>query len=323
MIKAHGLAKVFDDFWAVYNVTLDVPPGTVLALLGPNGAGKTTTVRMLASVLQPTRGRAWVAGYDVRTQPLAVRAHVGVLTEHHALYRRMTVYEYLDFFADLYRLAPRQKQTRIERWLTFFGLWDFRDHRVGGLSKGMRQKLALSRALLHEPPVLLLDEPTSAMDPESARRVREAIARLRSDERAILICTHNLTEAEALANRVAIIRRGRIIAQGTPEELKDRYLGPPEFRVTFSRGWDGAPPRLPGLHITRWDGRSLSYRTANPARDNPAILRALIDRGLDVIALEEVPRSLEEVYLQVMAQAAQAEGDTPTPTEATAMEEAA
>ncbi|NPA26637.1 MAG: ABC transporter ATP-binding protein [Chloroflexi bacterium] len=312
MLKAEHLAKAFDDFWAVRDVTLEIPAGTVLALLGPNGAGKTTTVRMLASVLRPTRGRAWVAGYDVSTEPLAVRAHVGVLTEHHSLYRRMTVYEYLDFFADLYRLSGAQKRTRIERWLTFFGLWDFRNHRVGGLSKGMRQKLALSRALLHEPPVLLLDEPTSAMDPESARRVRQAIASLRSDERAILICTHNLTEAEALADQVAIIRRGRIVAQGTPAELKTRYLGPPEFRITFARPWDGRPPALPGVRVTRWDGQSLWYRTSQPRVENPAIVRALVQRGFDVVRLEEVPRALEDVYLKVMAQAAAEEHDAAT-----------
>ena len=196
MISAQDLSKQFDDFWAVDGVNLNVPPGKVLVLLGPNGAGKTTTVRMLTSILKPTRGHASVNGFDVVKEAHLVRKSVGVLTEHHGLYGRMTSVEYLDFFGQLYHLEPALLRKRINRLLDDYGLGDARKKRLGEYSKGMRQKLALTRALLHDPPVLLLDEPTSAMDPESARMVRNAILKLRSTERSIILCTHNLVEAE-------------------------------------------------------------------------------------------------------------------------------
>ncbi len=184
MIECEDLTKHFDTFKAVEGVTLTVRPGQVLALLGQNGAGKTTTVRMLTSVLRPTRGWARVAGYDVVKQPGQVRASVGVLTEMHGLYGRMTAYEYLDFFGQVYDLDPARRKRRADELLEYFGLTYAAHRRSGEYSKGMRQKLALARALLHEPPVLLLDEPTSAMDPESAQLVRHEIARLRSSSAA-------------------------------------------------------------------------------------------------------------------------------------------
>ncbi len=173
MITAEDLTKHFDNFAAVESVNLNVDTGQVLVLLGPNGAGKTTTVRMLTSVLLPTRGRATVAGYDVVRQPDKVRASVGVLTEHHGLYGRMNAEEYLEFYGQLYGVERQQLDRRRDDLLEKFGLASARRKRLGEYSKGMRQKLALVRALLHEPPVLLLDEPTSAMDPESARMVRD------------------------------------------------------------------------------------------------------------------------------------------------------
>jgi ABC-2 type transport system ATP-binding protein len=220
MIRTEDLSKKFNDFWAVDGVTLSVKPGQILALLGQNGAGKTTTVRMLTALLTPTRGSAHVAGYDVVRQGGKVRASVGVLTEQHGLYMRMTGAEYLDFFGQVYRLNIVIRKIRSEYLLEYFGLAQASSRRIGEYSKGMRQKLALARALMHEPPVLLLDEPTSAMDPESARLVRDEIARLRSSQRTIVMCTHNLAEAEALSDIIAIIYKGRILRVGTLEELK-------------------------------------------------------------------------------------------------------
>ncbi len=204
MIEAENLTKKFEDFTAVDQIQLNVPSGQVLALLGPNGAGKTTTVRMLTSILRPTAGWARVAGYDVVKQADKVRASVGVLTENHGLYVRMNAEEYLLFFAQLYGFEPKQAKLRFGQMLEKFGLGEARRKRLGEYSKGMRQKLALVRALLHDPPVLLLDEPTSAMDPESARTVRDEIQGLRTSERTIILCTHNLTEAEELADQIAI-----------------------------------------------------------------------------------------------------------------------
>jgi ABC-2 type transport system ATP-binding protein len=301
MIVTKDLSKNFDDFVAVDGVDLEVETGRVLALLGPNGAGKTTTVRMLTSVLRPTKGWATVAGFDVVTQAPQVRASVGVLTEHHGLYARMPAIEYLDFFGQLYGMEQDHRQERVEKMLTEFGLLDERLRCIGEYSKGMRQKLALARALLHNPPVLLLDEPTSAMDPESARLVRNAINDLRSEDRTIVICTHNLAEAEELADQIAIIRRGKIIARGSPTALKQTLLGPGEYEIQLTSPLDGCVDAFPkGITISAQGEKWLRYRTAQPEQDNPTILRALLDQGVSVISLQEVPRSLEQVYLEAV-----------------------
>jgi ABC-2 type transport system ATP-binding protein len=301
MIETHDLAKCFDIFWAVNGINLLVSSGQALGLLGPNGAGKTTTVRLLTSVLAPSRGSATVAGFDVVRQPEQVRASVGVLTEQHGLYDRMPAGAYLDFFGQLYGLDANFRKARIQNLLEMFGLGAESRRRIGEFSKGMRQKLALARALLHEPPVLLLDEPTSAMDPESAHVVRDAIRELKSASRAIIICTHNLAEAEALSDQIAIIRRGSIIARGSPQELKLALLGPAEYELRFDQPLDGRFPDLPSnTCLTTHGGDWLRYRTSEPNTDNPLILRALMEQDYAVVSLQEVPRSLEQVYLQAV-----------------------
>ncbi|MBN1427875.1 MAG: ABC transporter ATP-binding protein, partial [Anaerolineae bacterium] len=247
MIETNDLTKQFDDFVAVDGINLTIDAGEVLALLGPNGAGKTTTVRMLTSILRPTRGSACVAGYDVVAQPEQVRASVGVLTENHGLYLRMKAREYLDFFGELCGLTQAVRRRRTEELTDRFGLLESLDRRLGEYSKGMRQKLALVRSMLHDPPVLLLDEPTSAMDPYSARQVRDAIAELRGDGRTIILCTHNLTEAEEMADRIAIIRRGRIIALGSEMDLKTDLLGPPLIELRLAQNLNGFADNLVDL----------------------------------------------------------------------------
>lgn len=301
MIVTEDLSKEFEEFIAVDGVNLNVRAGEVLALLGPNGSGKTTTVRMLTSILRPTRGRARVAGFDVVEEADQVRAAVGVLTEHHGLYSRMPADEYLDFFGQLYGIDLPTRRKRADHMLEEFGLGPFKKRRVGKFSRGMQQKLALARTLLHEPPVLLLDEPTSAMDPESARLVRDAIQDLRSSDRAIILCTHNLSEAEKLADKIAIIRYGSIIAQGTAEELKQRLLGPAVYEVRFGFPQSLVQLKLPNdLQISARGEDWLRYRASHPEDDNPLVLQYLLDQGLKVVSLEEVPRSLEQIYLQVM-----------------------
>ncbi|MFO7623604.1 MAG: ABC transporter ATP-binding protein [Anaerolineales bacterium] len=301
MILTEKLSKQFDDFVAVDDVSLQVQAGQVLALLGPNGAGKTTTVRMLTSVLLPTHGQAWVAGYDVVQEPFHVRRSVGVLTENHGLYERMPAGDYLEFFGKIYGLEREALQRRITALMERFGLLGVLDRRIGTFSKGMRQKLALARAMLHEPPVLLLDEPTSAMDPESARLVRDSIHELRSAQRAILICTHNLAEAEELADEIAIINQGRIIVHGSPAALKLSLLGDPEYEAHLGATLNGHALDLPpGAEITASGFTSLRYRTATPQVVNPQILQMLFQQGYPVISLQEVPRSLEQVYLHAV-----------------------
>lgn len=303
MIECEDLTKHFDTFKAVEGVTLNVRPGQVLALLGQNGAGKTTTVRMLTSVLTPTRGWARVAGYDVTQHPGKVRASVGVLTEMHGLYGRMTAHEYLDFFGQVYDLDPARRKRRAEELLEYFGLTFAANRRSGEYSKGMRQKLALARALIHEPPVLLLDEPTSAMDPESAQLVRHEIARLRSSQRSIIICTHNLVEAEMLADQIAIIYKGQILIQGTLDELRRQLLGPAEYEVKFSGGWRPDEFRWPaGARLLYAGEGALRFETENPEAANPLIIQQLIEKNLQVISVQETPRTLEMLYLKAMAQ---------------------
>ncbi|GAB4480599.1 MAG: ABC transporter ATP-binding protein [Anaerolineae bacterium] len=302
MIETEGLTKHFDDFVAVQDVSLVVQPGEVLALLGPNGAGKTTTVRMLTSILKPTAGTARVAGADVVMQPERVRASVGVLTENHGLYLRMRGREYLDFYGDLYGIPPAQRGERAVRLAERFGIADALDRRLGEYSKGMRQKLALVRSMMHDPPVLLLDEPTSAMDPYSARLVRDAIHDLRGDGRAVILCTHNLPEAEELADRIAIIRQGEIIARGTAAELKTRLLGPPLLELRLAGQVNGLVEDLAGLVEIESSGQDwLRYRTPEPGRVNPQVIRRLSALGVEVVTLSEVPQSLEQVYLRVVA----------------------
>lgn len=302
LIETHRLSKKFGSLTAVQDVSLRVDAGQILTLLGPNGAGKTTTIRMLASILRPTRGQAHIAGFKVAEDPSGVRRSVGLLTEHHGLYTRMRPVSYLEFFASIYGMDPEVSQERIADLLNRFDLIGSLDMRLGQFSRGMRQKLALARALLHDPAVLLLDEPTSAMDPASARLVRESIVGLRSSNRAIIVCTHNLAEAEALADTIAVIRRGRIIAQGSGPELKQEMLGDPIMELRFAGPLNGAVQALPEV-VTLLDRGSnwIRYRTADPISHNPAILRRMADLGLSVVTLQEVGRSLEEVYLQVVS----------------------
>jgi ABC-2 type transport system ATP-binding protein len=303
MIITKDLSKYFNEIKAVDGVNLQIQAGEVLALLGPNGAGKTTTIRMLTTVLRPSSGSAQVAGFDVVENPENVRASVGVLTEDHGLYDRMYIQEYLDFFGQIYDLPKEKREERINYLLGKFDLLEAQGRRIGKFSKGMRQKLSLARSLLHSPPVLLLDEPTSAMDPASARLVRNAIKSLRSDDRAIIVCTHNLAEAEELADKIAIIRSGQIIANGSPTELKEQLLGPPEYMIQLRESLDGQTLPLPPEVKLAGRGKDwFRYRVESPEDSNPIILQNLIGGGLKIVKVEEIQRSLESVYLQAVNQ---------------------
>ncbi|MFQ5610882.1 MAG: ABC transporter ATP-binding protein [Anaerolineae bacterium] len=301
MIEASGLTKKFDQFTAVSGIDLSVAEGEVLALLGPNGAGKTTTVRMLAAILKPSRGRARIGGYDTLEHPKQVQRMVGLLTEAPGLYLRMHGLDYLDFFGQLQGLPPDVRRARSEQLLQRFQLWDVRYKRIGEYSKGMKQKLTLVRAMLHDPQVLFLDEPTSAMDPQSARLVRDSILKLREERRTILICTHNLSEAEELADRIAIIRGGQIIAEGTTSALKQRLLGEPVFELRLGEVLNGLVEDMQDVVEVAGQGADwVRYTTPKPEVVNPQLLHRLAQRGTPVITLSEVTRSLEEVYLRIV-----------------------
>lgn len=301
LIETIGLTKQFDTLTAVDNLTFTVDEGEILALLGPNGAGKTTTVRMLSSILKPTAGSARIAGHDVVQDARAVRHIIGHLTEFPGLYLRMRPLDYLDFFGELQHMLRADRRARAAALMKQFDLWDARDRRLGGYSKGMRQKMALIRAMLHNPRVLFLDEPTSAMDPHSAKQVRDTIATLRGSGHTIVICTHNLPEAEALADHIAVIRRGKLIAFGTPAQLKRDLLGLPLWELVLTQPLTLPLPLFNGhLQIESQGELSFRYYAAQPEMANPMLLRRLQEIGAEVLTLSQVPRSLEEVYLKLV-----------------------
>jgi ABC-2 type transport system ATP-binding protein len=303
-IEARGLTKRFGDRLAVDELSFDLPEGAVHALLGPNGAGKTTSVRMLAGLVAPTGGWASVAGVEVRQDESALSAlhrRIGVLTESPGMWERLSAARNLRIYAELYGVP--NPAGAVERYLRMVGLWDRRADPVARLSKGMRQRLAVARALVHEPPVLFLDEPTSGLDPEAAAEVRELVSRLRGEGRAILLCTHNLDEAEKLADRILVFRR-RLLAAGTAAELR-RATFEPEIAVRFRppdslRRHVRCALSVRGVREAREEGRTLLLRVEEPECVLPELARALVADGADVLFLGEEPRSLEETYLAIL-----------------------
>jgi ABC-2 type transport system ATP-binding protein len=313
LIEARRLVRRFGPTVAVADISLDVASGELLALLGPNGAGKTTTLQMLAGLLPPSEGRAMVAGHDVTRDAREVRARVGLMVDEPGFYPEMTIVEYLLFMARLYKLEKTVAMPRIDEMLHRFDLVAKRDARLSSLSKGMRQKVALTRALIHLPPVLLLDEPTSALDPLSARAVHEYIAERRSAGDAIILSTHQLAEAEVLADRVVVIANGRVLREGTWTDLRRPADGLEIFVITI------AGPARPEVlaNVTAAEGardvrlvdgaddrHRVTYRTAAPDMTNAAITAALARNCMSVLALEPRPRSLSAVYLDTLRDAA-------------------
>ncbi|MDO8484284.1 MAG: ABC transporter ATP-binding protein [Candidatus Limnocylindrales bacterium] len=302
MLRTSGLGRRFGSLWAIRDMNLEVRRGEVLGLLGPNGAGKTTTVRLLTALIRPSEGSASVDGFDVRAQPDEVRARVGILTETPGLYEKLSAAANLDFFGRLYSLDAATRAERIERYLRLFSLWERRDDPAGTFSKGMKQKLAIARALLHEPAVVFLDEPTAALDPEAAYIVREAIEGLRRSGRTIVLATHNLDEANRLCDRVAFVRGG-LLRVDSPADLRG---------AVGVRGVEVALAHEPGpelLALVRavdgvaaaesLDGR-LVVTAAEPARVTPSLIRALVAGGADILEVRERATTLEQVYFEVM-----------------------
>ena len=301
MIQTRGLSRRFGPTVAVESLDLEVREGELVALLGPNGAGKTTTVRMLSGLIAPTAGEASVGGYDIASESEKVRRIVGLLTETPGLYEKLSAVANLEFYGRLYDVPPARLRERVRRYLELLGLWDRRAEAVGGYSRGMKQKLAIARALLHDPQVIFLDEPANGLDPESARTVREFITELRQAGRTILLCTHNLDEAERLCDRVAIVK-GRLIDIGTPAELRRRLYG---HRVSVSvrnarPELAEAARSLPFVRDVRYEDHTLVVEVTDPPEETPALVRALVVAGAEIQSVGEVRASLEEVYLDLV-----------------------
>ncbi|MBN1858330.1 ABC transporter ATP-binding protein [Candidatus Bipolaricaulota bacterium] len=298
MITTQNLTRRFGALTAVDSLDLHVDKGEVFGFLGPNGAGKTTTVRMLAALIAPTSGEATIAGNELGIHNRSIRRRVGVLTETPGLYRRLSAQDNLLFFARLYQIAEPMAQ--VERYLKLFDLWERRAAPAGSYSKGMRQKLAIARALLHEPEILFLDEPTAGLDPEAAKTVRDLIETLRSDERTIFLCTHNLDEADRLCDRVALFKT-RLITTGRPQELREQMYGRrtvvhlANYRAGIENQVD-----LPFVkHIDVVDER-LVVSLDDPEAENPALVKRLVELGADVQFVTELRVSLEDMYLDLM-----------------------
>jgi ABC-2 type transport system ATP-binding protein len=302
MIEAKGLTKTFDTFTAVDDLTFNVGPGELLALLGPNGAGKTTTVRMLSAILSPTKGSARINGYDVVEEADQVRRMIGLLTEQPGLYSRSSGLEYLLFFGRLYGMSDEEIRHRGLELFNRFAMPQTAHRRLGEYSKGMRQKVGIIRAMLHSPAVLLLDEPTSAMDPHSAKLVRDAINELRADNRAIVVCTHNLLEAELLADKIAIINKGRIVAEDNPVALKRKMQARHKYEVHVDQKLNGQIKEIEDLvEVDSIDGDVICYRTADPFKNNPQLVRRLTGLGIGIVSISELSVSLEDVYLSIVS----------------------
>ena len=302
MIRATALGRRFGSLWAIRAMDLDVRRGEVLGLLGPNGAGKTTTVRLLTSLIEPTEGHATVDGFDVVTDAETVRARVGILTETPGLYEKLSATANLDFFGRLYGLDATTRTERIEHYLRLFSLWDRRDEPAGTFSKGMKQKLAIARALLHEPAVVFLDEPTAALDPEAAFVVREAIEGLRRSGRTIVLATHNLDEANRLCDRVAFVRGG-LLRVATPAELRGA-LGGRGVEVTLANDVSTevleAARAVEGVTAVEGRDRRLIVTAPAPGAVTPALIRVIVAIGADILEVRERATTLEQAYFEVM-----------------------
>jgi len=287
-IQAQGLRKVFGDVQALKDLNLAVPRHSIFGFLGPNGAGKTTTIRLLLGLLEPTAGRA------------------GALLEHHGLYERLSPYDNLDFYGRIWRLPKGEREARIQALLTHMGLWDRRHEKAGDWSKGMKQKLAVARALLHRPPLVFLDEPTAGLAPVVAAALRDDIVGLAAREgTTIFLNTHNLAEAEKLCTLVGVIRAGKLLTVGNPDTLR-ATTGTPHVEV-YGRGFTDdvlaalrAYPEIRDVQVRN----SHLHLTLTQPMDNAPLVRLLVNEGVDIEEVRKGKNSLEEVFLTLMEEQA-------------------
>jgi len=302
LIETENLTKKFGDLIVVDNVTLRVNDGEVFGFLGPNGAGKTTTVRMLCCLISKTSGTARIGNYEVgnRADQQKIRRMVGLLTENVGLYEELSAYDNLDFYGRFYRMDEQKRKEQIEYLLKMLGLWERRNEAAGTFSKGMKQKLAIARALIHDPQVLFLDEPTANLDPEAAKTVRDFILELKKQKRTIFLNTHLLDEAEKVCDRVAILKT-RLIAIGTPQELR-RSLSGRKIKVQLQRVDDVIVEAIKkiGFQVSEITNNGLVIDVNDPEKENQAILKAIEAAGGYVQFITETGSTLEDVYLKLV-----------------------
>ncbi|HEY3272888.1 MAG TPA: ATP-binding cassette domain-containing protein [Methanocella sp.] len=303
LIEMKHLSRSFGKAQVVHDLDLSVKTGEVFGFLGPNGAGKTTTVRMLTCLIAPTSGTALVDGLDItkEKEAMQIRSRVGLLTETPGMYDTLSAYKNLRFYGRLYDVEEPKLSGQIEHYLKLLGLWDKKDEPVGSFSKGMRQKCAIARSLLHDPKVLFLDEPTSGLDPEAARIVRDFVLELKKEGHTIFLCTHNLDEADRLCDRIGIFN-GRLLTVDAPSHLKGELYGH-QIVIKLRNASQAMVEAIRSLafakNVELHDG-SIRLSVNSPEQDNPELVRALVRAGADVLSVTESSRSLEEVYFSVM-----------------------
>jgi ABC-2 type transport system ATP-binding protein len=301
-IQARGLARSFGQVRALDDLNLEVPAGSVFGFLGPNGAGKTTTIRLLLGLIEPTSGSALVLGFDTRTQSHEIRARAGALLEHAGLYERLSAEDNLRFQGRVARMPRQQFDERIRELLTHVGLWDRRDEAVVKWGRGMKQKLAIARTLLHRPALVFLDEPTAGLDPVAAAGLRDDLARLASQQGAtIFLTTHNMAEAEKLCNLVAVVRQGKLLAVGSPAELRSRGGG--QRAEIAGRGFSEA------MLATLRQQASVSQASIDNGRlmlvlkdgsEVAPLVSLIVREGGEVQEVRSGQGSLEDVFLTLM-----------------------
>jgi ABC-2 type transport system ATP-binding protein len=301
-IETREMTRYFGSLCAVDKVSLQVPNGAIFGFLGPNGAGKTTTLRLLLGLLEVNAGSAQVLGRDVATQAEAIREHTGVLLEHTGLYERLTVNDNLQFFGEVYHLPKASRQARIQELLEHLGLWERRNAGISELSKGLKQKVAFARALLHRPQLIFLDEPSAGLDPVAAVALREDIQSLaRQEGTTVFLTTHNLAEAEKLCDVVGVIRKGRLVAMGTPSELRGRTgkLTAEIYGTGFGDGAIAALRALPQVFSVLLQNDHLQVDLEPNARTAP-LVSLLVGQGAEVEEVHKGQSSLEEAFVTLM-----------------------
>ncbi|MGA2523037.1 MAG: ABC transporter ATP-binding protein [Candidatus Bathyarchaeia archaeon] len=306
MIDAENLTRKFGSLTAVENVSLHVDEGEVFGFLGPNGAGKTTTIRMLCCLIGKTSGQARIGNFSVDNEQdcLEIRKIVGLLPENVGLYENLSAYKNLDFYGKLYEVPAQKRQENIERLLRLLGIWERREDVVGTFSKGTKQKIAIARALIHEPQVLFLDEPTANLDPEAAKTVRDFVLELKKEKRTIFLNTHNLDEAERLCDRIAILKT-KLIAVDSPKNLEHSLYNRRTIihLEAVSDAMVAAVKELGMVKNLRVTDNKLILDIDNPEKDNPEVIRAIVKAGGNIQYVTELRSTLEDVYLKLIREA--------------------
>ncbi len=303
MIDTDGLTKKFGDLTAVDNLTLHINEGEVFGFLGPNGAGKTTTVRMLCCLISKTSGSGKIGNYEIgnKEDSLKIRKIIGFVSDNVGLSENLTAYDNLDFFAKIYDCPETQRKENIKRFLEMLGLWDKRNVLAGAFSKGMKQKLAIARALIHEPQVLFMDEPTANLDPEAAKTVRDFILQLKKEKKTIFLNTHNLDEAQRICDRVAIINTS-LRAIGTPQDLERSVSGRKTVIRLEQKISDAVLGALKKLQLKNLStsGDTITFDVENPDKENSHVVEAIVLTGGHVRSINTMGSTLEDTYLKLV-----------------------